>query len=85
MGTIFRKRAIEKRQATLDIGIVEQQPFPELSNWLDNKETINTSILPPERKPRKRFKTELFERRSSFLKALKTSTETMAQRTRDSL
>ena len=46
MGTIFffvGKRAIEKRQATLDIGIVEQQPFPELSNWLEDKETINTS------------------------------------------
>ena len=46
MGTIFffaGKRAIEKRQATLDIGIVKQQPFPELSNWLEDKETINTS------------------------------------------
>ena len=46
MGTIFffaGKRAIEKSQATLDIGIVEQHPFPELTNWLEDDETINIS------------------------------------------
>ena len=37
------KKEIEKRQAVIDIGIVEKQHFPELSDWLDNKGTIKTS------------------------------------------
>ncbi len=46
IGTILffaGKKEMEKRQAVVDIGIVEQQPFPELSDWLDENETIDTS------------------------------------------
>lgn len=48
MGTILffaGKKEMEKRQAVVDIGIVEQQPFPELSDWLDENETIDTSYF----------------------------------------
>ena len=57
------QRAIEKSQATLDIGIVEQHPFPELTNWLEDDETINISNFPSREELRKQFEAEQFERR----------------------
>lgn len=46
MGTILffaGKKEIEKRQAVVDIGIVENGSFSELTNWLEERESIKTS------------------------------------------
>ena len=49
MGTILffaGKKEIEKRQAIIDIGIVENGSFSELTNWLEERESTNTSHFP---------------------------------------
>ena len=71
MGIIFffaGKRAFEKSQATLDIGIVEQQPFPELSNWLEDMRP-SISAISQSRGASQAFEAEQFERRNHFRNA----------------
>ncbi|HCR29515.1 MAG TPA: hypothetical protein DIV79_05815 [Opitutae bacterium] len=49
MGTILffaGKKEIEKRQAIIDIGIVENGSFSELTNWLEERESTKTSHFP---------------------------------------